>query len=114
MSDRDLAALRGELLLLQILTGRALEALDGVDSDMLTSAPPPPKGPEAPAERAGARWAPANPTLDLITHPARSGLSEALTALRHIARGSVIHLEHHTERLRQSTVAWLGTNEETS
>lgn len=114
MDDRDLAALRGELLLLGVLVQKALTALGGVDGDMLVSAPPVERGPEPPAERTGARWTPANPTLDTVCHPARSGLSEALRALRHIARGTALHLEHHTENLRQHTVAWLGTNEETS
>lgn len=114
MEDRDVRSARAELLLLRIMVDRALDGLDAVDEDMMTTAPPVVRESDPSGSRQAPRWQPADPTLDIVTHPARSGLSEAVRALRHLARSTTKHLAHHTENLRQHKVAWLGTNEETS
>lgn len=111
--DRDISALRGELLVLRMMVDRALGEIGRVDSDMMVTAPPVVHDGAPSAERPAARWRPADPTLDTVAHPARSGLSEAVLALRHVARGAAKHMDHHTEKLRADATAWLGTNEET-
>lgn len=111
--DRDISALRGELLLLRAVVDRVLGNIALVDEDMMVTAPPVVRDGAPSAERPAGRWRPADPTLDTVAHPARSGLGEAVTALRHVARGAAKHLDHHSNLLKASATAWLGTNEET-